>query len=293
MSKKRMNDRSSIALQATAITGALALGSYAVYSFSKKSEFKVRIDRSGKQVMSTTPEMAAAVRSRISNTYKYLFGSIITTGATSYALYKIGFARQICQNPGPWLLTSFISSIVTMFGTHLTNYKTQYGLKHFWWMLFNMSIGSSLSVLGYFGGSIVIQSLIYTSAVMSSVSLVAMSAPNNYFLGFGSALSVGLGILNGFAFIQWLYPTADMTDLTLPYSLGLFGLFTAYDTQKVLYNAQDMTEGHEHDPINEQIDLYLDSVNLFIDIVRLLIKKEEKKDEDSKKKKKDQKSQKE
>ena len=173
-----------------------------------------------------------------------------------------------------------------MFLTKVTNYKTQFKSKLTFWTLFNISIGSSLSTIGYLGGDIIRQALIYTSTLMGGISLVAMSAPNNYFLGLGSVLSVGLGLLNGFAFIQWLYPNADMRNLTIPFSLGLFGLYTAYDTQKVLYNAQDMTEGNQYDPINEQMELYLDSVNLFIDIVRLLIKLQEEEDQDKKKKKK-------
>eukprot|EP01083_Nonionella_stella_P285497 971754_1 len=102
------------ALQGTAMAGALALGSYAIYSFTKKSDFKIRIDKHGKESMITTAANSDIIRSRISQTYKYLFGSIITTGATSYALYKIGFAQTILNNPRPWMLASFLTSITTM-----------------------------------------------------------------------------------------------------------------------------------------------------------------------------------
>ena len=219
-------------MQAAAITGAVALSSYAIYSFTKKSDFTIRIDKDGKESMDTSPADSQRIRSRISKTYRYLFASIATTGATSYALYKIGFARKILNNPTPWMLCSFLTSLVTMFITRATNYRSQYKSKLAAWTLFNMSIGSTLSTLGYLGGDIIKHALIYTGTLMGGVSMIAMSAPSNYFLGLGSVLSVGLGLLNGFAFIQWLYPDADMRNLTIPFSLGLFGLFTAYDTQK-------------------------------------------------------------
>eukprot|EP01083_Nonionella_stella_P038807 105496_1 len=285
MSTQVNQTRSSMSLlQASALAGAVALGSYAIYGLTKKSDFKIRIDKQGTQTTNTTPEDSEKVRARISSTYKYLLGSVATTAATSFALYKMGVAHAILHNPAPWMLASFMTSITTMLATRFTSYRDQFKTKHLFWTTFNMSIGASLSTIGYVGGSIVCQSLIYTAAVMSGISLVAVSAPSNYFLGLGSVLSVGLGLLNGFALIQWFYPKTDMSNLTIPLSLGVFGLFTAYDTQKVMHNAQDMSDGNEYDPINEQMELYLDSVNLFVDIVRLLIKLQE--DEDKKKKKK-------
>merc|ERR1719474_2480092 len=110
--------------------------------------------------------------------------------------------------------------------------------------------------------------------------MIAVSAPNPKVLGWGSMLSVGLGLLNGFAFIEWCYPDAKMDSLTLPFSMGLFGLYTAYDTMKLMHNAQDLSEGKGFDPINEQMGLYLDSLNLVVDIVKLLIKLQEKEKEE-------------
>ena len=50
--------------------------------------------------------------------------------------------------------------------------------------------------------------------------------------------------------------------------LGLFGLYTAYDAQRVLHDAQ---VSQNFDPISEQMGLYMDTINIFVRVVQILM----------------------
>ena len=49
--------------------------------------------------------------------------------------------------------------------------------------------------------------------------------------------------------------------------LGLFGLFTAHDAQRVLHDAQ---VSERFDPISEQMGLYMDTINIFVRVAHIL-----------------------
>jgi len=55
--------------------------------------------------------------------------------------------------------------------------------------------------------------------------------------------------------------------------VGLFGLYTAFDTQRVLHDAQTKPT---FDPINQQMGLYLDTINIFIRLVQILMMQQSK-----------------
>ena len=54
--------------------------------------------------------------------------------------------------------------------------------------------------------------------------------------------------------------------------LAVFGGFTLYDVQKILYHARLAERGViKRDPINESISLELDFLNIFIRMVQILM----------------------
>lgn len=54
--------------------------------------------------------------------------------------------------------------------------------------------------------------------------------------------------------------------------LALFGAYMIYDTQKLLFEAETQDD-QTFDPINSSIKIYLDMVNLFVRIARILAEK--------------------
>jgi len=236
-------------------------------------------------------EQRELIRNRIMKTYSYLSASLFTSGLSAYLLYKseISFSifKIMQKHPILYGICSSLCSIILLFSTRLTSYRHSKLLKHILWLCFNLSISQSLSIFGCFGSTIIVQSLLLSSSILGAISLIAISAPNNKFLKYGSLLGVGLGLLCGVNLLSYFYPSSKiLNSLQIYGGLTVFGLFTAFDTQKVLQHAQnnlsisnqDEQTGQEEeifDPINEQIDLYLDFINFFIYIVRLLLEKQE------------------
>ncbi|ETO30805.1 hypothetical protein RFI_06315, partial [Reticulomyxa filosa] len=125
------------------------------------------------------------------------------------------------------------------------------------------------------GGSIVQQAALITGCVVGGMSAVALAAPNDQFLRMGPMLGVGLGVVIAASFGGMFFPTSSLLmNVSLYGGLGVFGLFTAYDAQRVLHDAQVVDR---FDPIAEQFGLYMDSINIFVRIVQILMMQNRKK----------------
>ena len=60
--------------------------------------------------------------------------------------------------------------------------------------------------------------------------------------------------------INMFYPNPVLFNMYMYGGIALFGAFTMYDIQKIIFNAKNKTV---YDPINESMHLYLDAINLF------------------------------
>jgi len=222
------------------------------------------------------------VRNRIYKTYAYFAASIGITGFSAYCFFK--YTRQsqrtllrMHKHPKWYLFTSLISSIGLLFATKMTNYHGRPILKHLLWIAMHIHEGAFLSVLGFLGGDIVMKAAIYTAAILGGISLLSASASDESVLKWGAFLGVGLGCLMGMSAVQFVYPSvagsSTFQNVNIYGGLLLFGLQMAYDTKKVLLRAKQLHK--EYDPINQQMSLYLNSVNFLLDMIRLILKQQE------------------
>eukprot|EP00483_Globobulimina_turgida_P010254 UN10273 len=181
------------------------------------------------------------------------------------------------KHPKWYLFTSLISSLALLFATKVTNYDKRPILKHLLWIAMHVNEGAFLSVLGFIGGPIIIKAAIYTAAILGGISLMSASASDEKILKLGAFLGIGLGFLMGLSAIEFIYPSAGKSNLfqnvNIYGGLLIFGLQMAYDTKKVLIKAKQLNQ--QWDPINQQMDLYLNSVNFFLDMIRLILKQQE------------------
>jgi FtsH-binding integral membrane protein len=113
--------------------------------------------------------------------------------------------------------------------------------------------------------------------MMGSIAFVGATAKQEKYLYLGGPLLAGVTVvaLSGFAPLV-LPATAARTliwseRIWLYGGLAVFGGFTLYDVQKVLYHARLAERGViKKDVVNESISLELDFLNIFIRMVQIL-----------------------
>jgi len=119
---------------------------------------------------------------------------------------------------------------------------------------------------------------LYTLAMMGSISLVGATAKQDKYMYIGGPLLAGAAIVAVSGFAPLVLPATAVRTLAFTENLWLygglavFGGFTLYDVQKVLYHARAAQRGIiKEDPVNESISLELDFLNIFVRMVQILM----------------------
>ena len=170
------------------------------------------------------------------------------------------------------------SMLATMGCIHLTmgmSYDQNPVGKHLGWILTSGMVGFSLLGLSTIaGGAIVQQAALITGCIVGGMSATAMVSPSDTFLQMGPYLGVGFGIVIAASLGGMFFPGSSLLmNISLYGGLGLFGLYTAHDTQRVLHDAQVF---ERFDPISEQMSLYMDTINIFVRVVQILMMQQRK-----------------
>merc|ERR1719289_188210 len=140
--------------------------------------------------------------------------------------------------------------------------------KHAAWGAFNGAMGLTLCPMVALGGAILQQAAVVTGVIVGSLSLVAAAAPDGQFLSWGPYLGCGLGVMVAASIGSMFFPGSAMLHNVVLYGgLGLFGMYTCYDTQKMLYHAE---LDSSYDPINRGLGLYMDTINIFVRVAQII-----------------------
>jgi len=247
-------------------TAALGVGALCAYGLSQPAQYAPAKTRMMMAQMGGKA-YAERVRMRVGKTYAYLAGGLAMTAGVATFAFQRGFAMRMARmNPLALAFGGLALSIGCMMGTRMTPYDNP--MKLAWWSGFNAITGLTLVPIGMYGGAIVSQAAMITACIVGSLSAVAACSPGDTFLSMGPMLGCGLGVVVAASLGQMFFPASSMLmNVSLYGGLGLFGLFVCYDTQKVLYHAQ--MDNH-FDPINREIGIYLNTINIFVRVVQIL-----------------------
>lgn len=216
---------------------------------------------------------------------EYLNDTFLHTGLgigiialTARQMVRSGFVYRLMVT-NPWVvgLGGLALSFATMYGTRSIspdNYIPKYAL----WTAFNATQAAFVApLLAFVPGAILARAGLYTIAMMGSLAVVGATAKQEKYLYLGGPLLAGVAIIAASGFAPLVLPaTAVRTlafteNLWLYGGLALFGGFTLYDVQKVLYHARLAQAGViRRDAVNESIALELDFLNIFIRMVQIL-----------------------
>lgn len=194
--------------------------------------------------------------------YSLLFIQVLTTVVVGFVFTFNSKVKFYIHN-NDWLLSlSLILSVVVLIALHFKRRDTPINLI----LLAAFTLVQAFSVgvvVTYFEKFVVLQALVITLIVVGGLMSYTFQSDKD-FSNLGTILFVSLCCLIVGGLLQILFPS---TVLELVISIGgavVFSFFIVYDTQNIMMR----TSPEEY--ILATIELYLDIINLFIYILRIL-----------------------
>lgn len=226
------------------------------------------------------------VRDRLHSTYAYLAGSLAVTAGSAYAAARTPAILQFMSTPS---LMFFFGSLALIIATGTVvrslDYQQNSALKHAAWLTHCGILGAILAPMCMLGGPILMRAAWYTAGVVGGLSAIAMTAPSEKFLNMAGPLAMGLGVVLVSNIGSFFFPPntvlgAGLASIVVYGGLILFSAFLLHDTQRVVKAAEGGGFNHGRfyaeqsqagfDPINAQLSIYMDVLNIFIRIAMIL-----------------------
>lgn len=255
---------------ATSVTALIGLGLYRWSQTNSDSKLNAAKD-----------DQFEKIKEKVSRAYGYVFGGFSLTAVSAVAAHISGLSQHILQNSYyisiPITLASFASLFATLW-TDKDNSKT----KHVAWGIFNVTMGLMLSPLGYLNQKIVAQAAAISLGLGGTLTFIAYKAPDKRFLAWEGPLMAVLTSMSIASTIALFFPGSAFAygadRASLYGGLIVFTGLLMSSTQRLLTEAEQQSD-KEFDPINSSMNIYLDGLNIFIRILRIMLenqKKEEK-----------------
>lgn len=187
---------------------------------------------------------------------------LITLGVGAVITMNAGIRAWTLSNQ--WLFwVSLFGSLGLLLGTYLT--QRSYPKNLIFLFAFTLCEAYLVGVVSsLYDTRIVIQALIITVVVFAGLTAIAMQTKYD-FTGWAGVLSGLLWFLIAFGFVMMFFPYSSMAELIYS-GIGalVFSAYILFDTQQI------MNSYHPEDEIPAAIALYLDLINLFLNILRIL-----------------------
>ncbi|KAK4239309.1 inhibitor of apoptosis-promoting Bax1-domain-containing protein [Achaetomium macrosporum] len=218
-------------------------------------------------------------RSYLNRTFMHTGLGVGIIGLSAYQMVQSGFVYRLMVT-NPWIvgiggLALSIGSMVATRAIDPENYIPKYAC----WAAFNATQAALIAPLMTIAPpALLARAGLYTLAMMGSISFVGATAKQDKYLYIGGPLLAGAAIVAVSGFAPLVLPATAVRTLAFTENLWLygglavFGGFTLYDVQKVLYHARAAQRGIiKEDPVNESISLELDFLNIFVRMVQILM----------------------
>ncbi|EPS38797.1 hypothetical protein H072_7438 [Dactylellina haptotyla CBS 200.50] len=209
-------------------------------------------------------ESSLIVRQRfISKVYSILFFQLLATGALSAAtFYSAGFKTWV-QTNGWMMWISLIGSIISLIAVYYK--RKDYPTNYYLLALFTGLEAYTVAIItSFYDSKIVLEAVVITAVVFAGLTLFALQTKYD-FTQWQGILFTSLWILIGAGFISMFFSHGSGFEMV--YSVGAVVIFSGYvlvDTQMIM---KHFTPDEE---VAAAISLYLDIINLFINILRIL-----------------------
>ncbi|XP_063303144.1 protein lifeguard 4 [Pelobates fuscus] len=194
--------------------------------------------------------------------YSILLVQVLLTAATSAVFLYFESIRNFVHQSPALLLISALGSLGTIVA--LTIYRHQYPVNLY--LLFGFTLLEAITVgiaVTFYEVSVVIQAFLLTAAVFFGLTVYTFQSKRD-FSKLGAGLFAGLLVLILAGFLRFFLHSETVELAIAAGGAILFCGFIIYDTHLLMHKLSP----EEH--ILASINLYLDIINLFLHILRLL-----------------------
>lgn len=244
-------------------TSATALAGLGIYRWSQSGVANDEQDEA--QDFEQTKE-------RISRVYGYVFGGFALTAAAAVVTHISGLSQAVFQN-AYIAIPIVIGSCISLIATVMID-KENTKAKHVAWGIFNITMGMSLAPLGYLNQKIVAQAAAISLGLGGALTLTAFLAPDKRFLEWEGPLMASLSTISIASFVACFFPNSafayGVDRVSLYGGLLIFSGLLMSSTQRLMEEAEKQSDKN-FDPINSSLNIYLDGMNIFVRILRILL----------------------
>ena len=167
-----------------------------------------------------------------------------------------------------WMLLAFPAAIGLIFAVHAAREAEPWNLVLLYAFTFTMGLALGPLIAYYVAagyGAIVIQAAVATALVTAGLSIFALTIKADL-AGWGAFLFTGLLALIGVSFVNLFIGGALLYMLTSCAGALIFSLYLIYDVNRIRYAPDTMGNA-----VLIAMDIYLDIVNLFLNLLRILV----------------------
>lgn len=225
-------------------------------------------------------------RAKVQSAYGYVFGGFVITALAGKAAHISGFSLQLLKHP-------FLIGIPLTIGTGVSIYtvvdsdKKDGASQKIKWVAFNILMGASLSVIGFYSKQLITQAAAISLAIGGTATLISYLAPDETFLKWQGPILNGLTGLSIAGFISGFFPK-QAAEYGVNKAISYLGLLAVSgilmgSTQRLFKEAKSLST-KKFDPIISSLGVYLDGVNIFVRVINIIA--ESQKEEEKKKKSK-------
>ncbi|KAK9472709.1 inhibitor of apoptosis-promoting Bax1-domain-containing protein [Dipodascopsis tothii] len=212
----------------------------------------------------TVAQCSLSVRNMfVRKVYTILFCQLTLTGIMSTVFMFNQTIREWVQSHPAMMFVSLFGSMGLLFATYIKRHS--YPTNIFFLTGFTLLEGYSVATITtFYQTQIVVEALLITMLVFAGLTLFAMQTKYD-FTSWMSYLGMALWALMGMGLIAMFFPYSSLGELGFgALSALLFSGYVLVDTQLIMKHYQPEEE------IAASISLYLDFINLFLAILRIL-----------------------
>ncbi len=218
------------------------------------------------------------LRSYMIKVYNYMTGGLCLTALTVYLLINtglIGMFFKVNEGYAGLSLLGWVALIAPLVMVFMFNSAVQRGsaskVQTMFW-LFSAVMGASIApVMLLYTGASVFRVFLITAATFGTMSLYGYTTKKDL-TSIGSFMIMGLwGVI--IASLVNLFMQSSTLYWVISYiSVAIFVGLTAYDTQRIrsMYVGHDSEDMLTRKAVSGALALYMDFINLFLDLLRIM-----------------------
>lgn len=265
---------------ATSVAGLVGLGAYR-WNKQASPSYQQTTPLFPKPADSGSSRSFEQVQARVLKAYGYVFGGLTVTTATAAIAHISGLSLKILVH-SYYSIPLMLLTIGSVVATTIIS-KEDSKAKHLALATFNISIGLTLSVLGFSEPAILAQAAVISLGLGALLTLTARLAPDRQFMKWEGPLVSALACISIASTVAIFFPFSAFAyaanQASLYGGLAISCLFLMSSTQRLIENAEKQTD-QNFDAISDSLNIYLDGLNIFLKVFRILMenKMENKKD---------------